>query len=304
MLPARTWTERPRIATSRRRPGSRGGSRSQSRLRSRSQIPQKVIDDGPTWAIAANTIRLSAKAPTQRQRLRNRRPFSKRHGGRGHRQARPIVLPATPREPRQLSADLLGLQARTRRISPAICSPRSSCRKCAAPSIFTCSRDGRDPVDEALARLADTGRRGRCRRRRPAPASPSGRERRRPRASRVAPAASSSDRDQQRELRGARPWTRRSGRARRRPATTSSGSSVVVAALDHEADGQVGVLLGEVAPGHEALGDPAGEEAGVEDRQRADPIGVLDRPAQADRPAPVLDDDDRVREVERRPAAS
>ena len=47
MLPARTRTERPRMATSLRRPGRSRRVRSQSRRRSRSQTPQKVIAAGP-----------------------------------------------------------------------------------------------------------------------------------------------------------------------------------------------------------------------------------------------------------------
>lgn len=62
-----------------------------------------------------------------------------RHRGGRHRQVRAIVGPPTPGQLLDLGAETLGLQPRTRRISRAICSPRSSCRKCAAPSIFTCS---------------------------------------------------------------------------------------------------------------------------------------------------------------------
>ena len=70
-------------------------------------------------------------------------------------------------------------------------------------------------------------------------------------------------------------------------------------ALDDLADGQVGGPLGEVAPGHEALAHPAGEEPGVQHHEPRDAVGVLDRPAQPDRAAPVLDDDGDVLEVER-----
>jgi hypothetical protein len=69
--------------------------------------------------------------------------------------------------------------------------------------------------------------------------------------------------------------------------------------LDHEAHRQVGVALGEVAPGHEALAHAAGEESGVEDHEPLHAVGVLDRPAQADRPAPVLHHHRRVAHVDR-----
>ena len=83
MLPARTRSWRPRIETSGRRPGKPRRVRSQSRRRSRSQTPQKVIDDGPIWASAANTIMFSAKAPAHHQRLRSRRPSSSGIGAGG-----------------------------------------------------------------------------------------------------------------------------------------------------------------------------------------------------------------------------
>ena len=42
----------------------------------------------------------------------------------------------------------------------------------------------------------------------------------------------------------------------------------------------------------------AGEQSGVEDHQPRDPIRVLDREPHPDRPAPVVDDERRVAEVE------
>ena len=69
-------------------------------------------------------------------------------------------------------------------------------------------------------------------------------------------------------------------------------------ALDHEADRQVGVALGEVAPGHERLVHLAREEPGVHDHQPFDAVGILGRPAQSDRAAPVLDHHRGVAHVE------
>ena len=156
----------------------------------------------------------SAKAPAHRQRLRSRRPSSSGIGAGGTGRSGRSSAPPTPGQLLDLGAETLGLQPRTRRISRAICSPRSSCRKCAAPSIFTCSLDRGDPVDEALARLADRERPDRCRRRPPAPASPSGRGRRRPRASCRPPGH--PPRSGRAAGTGRRPpWTRRSGTARR-----------------------------------------------------------------------------------------
>ena len=43
---------------------------------------------------------------------------------------------------------------------------------------------------------------------------------------------------------------------------------------------------------------PAAADAGVHDHEPRDPVGVLDGEAQADRPAPVLDDDGEVAQVE------
>ena len=62
---------------------SRGGFAPRAVRRSRSQTPQKVIDDGPIWASAANTIMFSAKAPAHHQRLRSRRPSSSGIGAGG-----------------------------------------------------------------------------------------------------------------------------------------------------------------------------------------------------------------------------
>ena len=45
-------------------------------------------------------------------------------------------------------------------------------------------------------------------------------------------------------------------------------------------------------------GRPAAADAGVHDHEPADPVGMLDREAEPDRPAPVLDDDGRVAQVE------
>ena len=69
-------------------------------------------------------------------------------------------------------------------------------------------------------------------------------------------------------------------------------------ALDHDADRQVGVALGEVAPGHECLVHLAREEARVHDHQPFDAVGMLGGPAQSDRAAPVLDHHRGVAHVE------
>ena len=68
--------------------------------------------------------------------------------------------------------------------------------------------------------------------------------------------------------------------------------------LDHEADRQIRILLGEIPPCEKSLRDPASEQAGVEDRKRANTIGVLHGPPQTDRAAPVLNDHDRVVQIE------
>src|SRR3954453_6187941 len=70
-----------------------------------------------------------AHPPTQQQRHRIRR-----NGQLGS-----VLSLAAPGEPGHLLGDTIAVQPRKRRISPAICSPRSSCRKWAAPSILTCS---------------------------------------------------------------------------------------------------------------------------------------------------------------------
>src|SRR5262245_4732006 len=62
-----------------------------------------------------------------------------RHRVRRHRERRAVLDGTAPRKARHLLLEPLSLQPRKRRISPAICSPRSSCRKWAAPSILTCS---------------------------------------------------------------------------------------------------------------------------------------------------------------------
>jgi len=67
---------------------------------------------------------------------------------------------------------------------------------------------------------------------------------------------------------------------------------------DDPADRQVWVALGEIAPGHEALAHPPGEQPGVQDHESAHEVGVLDRPPQADRAAPVLHDHGEVRELD------
>src|SRR5262249_52684107 len=66
-------------------------------------------------------------------------PEQQRHGVGRDRKGRAAVRIAAPGEPGDLLLESRGLQPRKRRISPAICSPRSSCRKWAAPSIFTWS---------------------------------------------------------------------------------------------------------------------------------------------------------------------
>ena len=68
--------------------------------------------------------------------------------------------------------------------------------------------------------------------------------------------------------------------------------------LDDEADRKVRVLLRKPAPGQEALAHAAGEQPGVHDHETIDPVLVLHRPAQPDRAAPVLDDDRGAGEVE------
>ena len=75
---------------------------------------------------------------------------------------------------------------------------------------------------------------------------------------------------------------------------------VLARAADEEADRQVLGALDEVAERDPRVGHllVPGEQAGVEDHDPRDPIGVLDREPQPDRAAPVVHDDRRVAQVE------
>ena len=187
-------------------------------------------------------------------------------------------------------------------ISSAICSPRSSWRKCAAPSIRTCSPAAGIRSANTSPELREREHRVASPRRPRAPACPSATARP---ARRASPPRPASRRRSARAAGTARrpPSTPASGTAPRRRPPCRRGTSVAVAPPTTKPTGRSGVALGEVAPGHEALAHPAREQPGVEDHEPGHALRVLHRPAQADRPAPVLHHHGRALQSELREQA-
>ena len=100
--------------------------------------------------------------------------------------------------------------------------------------------------------------------------------------------------------RARRPCSRRSGRARRRPPRPRRRDRACAAPRRASQIGRSSVRSTKSRNASHAslICWRAGEQAGVEDHDAAHPLGLLDREAQADRAAPVVDDERRVAEVE------
>ena len=160
---------------------------------------------------------------------------------------------------------------------------------------------GRDQIAERPVPLSDTGRSGPGRRTRPTPASATGTARRRPHASRVRPARPRPSAPEAGTARH-RPSTRHSGTARRRRRPHRREVSVAVAPWITKPTGRSGFFSAKSRHARNPLETRPVNRPGVEDRKRANAIGVLHRPPQSDRTTPVLHDDDRVAADQGRPA--
>ena len=116
----------------------------------------------------------------------------------------------------------------------------------------------------------------------------------------AAPGMSGRDRQDQRERPRARPWTPASGTGRRRrprPRRSSRARSALRTSIEIGMSSVRSTKSRNWLPGvgHRLL---AGEEAGVHDHHPREAVRMLDREAQADRAAPVVDDRRRVAHVE------
>ena len=129
----------------------------------------------------------------------------------------------------------------------------TSGRKCAAPSMRTCSPAVRDQIAEQLSGLWIAGKSGRSPKTQPAPACSSGRAASLIACICAAPGASAVIGTQQRELGCRRPSTRWWETARHKRRRRSSDILGRGGALHDEADRQIRVLLDEVAPRHKPL---------------------------------------------------